>query len=69
MKQTGFLLGQPNLHRAGSRGGVDKHKKRKPKKKKKKRKSREIDTSPLGSACPNALRVYYPLFAKENSEL
>ena len=28
----------------------------------KKRKSKQIEASPLGSACPHALRVYNPLF-------
>ena len=54
MKQTGFLLGQPNLHRAGSRGGVDKHKKRKPKKKKKEEIKRDRHLS-FGVSLPECL--------------
>ena len=30
----------------------------------KRRKLRWIEASPLGSACPHALRMYYPLFVK-----
>ena len=53
-KQAPFLA-SPNLHKAGSGRGDKRYKNREP---------RWVGASPLGLACPHALRVYYPLFAK-----
>ena len=55
VKQTHPLLGQPNLHGAGSAGRRQMNERRKP---------RQTEASPLGSACPHTSRMYYPLLAK-----
>ena len=54
VKQTHPLLGHSNLHRAGSRWGGDKCIKG----------GSQDRLRPLGSACPHASRVYFPLLGK-----